>query len=58
MREKLKEIGAYIFRRWEERPGYPHPGLRILPPFLLEALAYLIGLSTLYLVRAYLWAII
>lgn len=36
MREKLKKIVAYIFRSWEDEPGYTHPRLKILPPFLLE----------------------
>ena len=34
MRDKLKKIVAYIFRSWEDEPGYPHPRLKILPPFL------------------------
>jgi len=58
MREKFKNIVAYIFRSWEDEPGYTHPRLRILPPFLLELLAYLIGLSILYQVGVYLWRFI
>ena len=27
MRDKLKKIVAYIFRSWEDEPGYPHPRL-------------------------------
>jgi hypothetical protein len=58
MREKLKKIIAYIFRSWENEPTLPHPGLKIIPPFFLELLAYLIGLSILYQIGAYLWSII
>jgi len=58
MREKLKKILAYIFRSWEDSPGYTHPILKILPPFFFELLAYLIGLAILYQIGAYLWSII
>jgi hypothetical protein len=58
MREKFKKIVAYIFRSWEDEPGYTHPRLRILPPFLLELLAYLIGVAILYHTGAYLWSLI
>jgi hypothetical protein len=56
MREKFKKIVAYIFRSWEDEPEPTHPRLRILPPFLLELLAYLIG--SLYQVGPYLWRFI
>jgi len=58
MRDKIKKIVAYIFRSWDDEPGYTYPRLKILPPFLFELLAYLIGLSILYQVGAYLWSII
>jgi hypothetical protein len=58
MREKLKKIVAYIFRSWEDEQKYIHSSLRILPPFLLELLAYLIGLSILYQIVVYLWSLI
>jgi len=58
MREKLKKIFAYIFRSWEDEPGYTHPRLKILPPFFLELLAYLIGLAILYQIVVYLWRFI
>jgi hypothetical protein len=58
MREKLKKIVAYIFRSWEDEPGYTHIGLKILPPFFFELIAYLIGLSILYQIGLYLWSII
>lgn len=58
MRDKLKKIVAYIFRSWEDEPGYTHPRLKILPPFFLELLAYLIGLAILYQIGVYLWSII
>jgi hypothetical protein len=56
MRERLKNIVAYIFRSWEDEPELPHPRLRILPPFLLELLSYLIGLAILYQVVVYIWS--
>jgi len=58
MRDKLKKIVAYIFRSWEDEPGYTHPRLKILPPFFFELIAYLIVLAILYQIRAYLWSII
>jgi len=58
MREKFKKIVAYIFRSWEDEPGYTHPRLKILPPFFLEVIAYLIVLAILYQIGAYLWSII
>jgi hypothetical protein len=44
MKQKLKKIVAYIFRSWEDEPSYTHPlnKYKILPPFLLELLGYLI----------------
>ena len=36
MRENLKKILAYITRSWEDKPGYTHPRLRILPPIVIE----------------------
>jgi len=53
MRDKLKKIVAYIFRSWEDEPGYTHPRLKILPPFFFELLAYLIVLAILYLNESY-----
>jgi hypothetical protein len=58
MRDRLKNIAAYIFRGWEDEPGYTYPGLKILPPFLFELIAYLIALSMLYQIVAYLWSLI
>jgi len=58
MREKLKKIVAYIFRIWEDEPGYTHTRLKILPPFFFELLAYFIVLAILYQIGAYLWSII
>ena len=58
MREKLKKIVAYIFRSWDEEPGYTHPRLKIIPPILLELIAYLFGLSILYQIVVCLWNII
>jgi hypothetical protein len=56
MKAKLKKIGAYIFRSWEDEPGYTPARLKILPPFLLELIAYLIGLFILYQIGSYLWS--
>jgi hypothetical protein len=56
MREKLKKIVAYILRTWEDERRPPPARLRILPPFLLELLSYLIGSAILYQVGAYLWS--
>ena len=58
MRDKLKKIVAYIFRSWEDEPGYTYPLLKILPPFFFELLAYLIGLAILYQIGAFFWSII
>jgi hypothetical protein len=54
MREKFKKTVAYIFRSWEDEPGYTHPRLRILPPFAYELLGYLLGALILYQVIRYL----
>ena len=58
MREKFKKIVAYIFRSWEDEPGYTHPILKILPPFFFELIFYLIALAILYQIGVYLWSII
>jgi len=58
MRDKINKLLKHIFRSWEDEPGYTHPRLKILPPFLLELLAYLIGLAILYQIGAYLWKLI
>jgi hypothetical protein len=58
MRDKLKKIVAYIFRSWEDEPGYTHPQMKFIPPFFFELIAYLIGLAILYQIGAYLWSII
>jgi hypothetical protein len=56
MREKLKKIVAYIFRSWEDEPGYTDPRLKIIPPFFFEIIAYLIALAILYKISLYLWS--
>jgi len=58
MRDKLKNIVAYIFRSWEDEPNYPHPKMRLIPPFFFELIAYLIALAILYKIILYLWSII
>jgi hypothetical protein len=58
MRTKLKKIVAYIFRSWEEEPGYTHPRIKILPPFFYKLLTYLIALAILYQIVIYLYNLI
>jgi len=58
MRNKLKKIVAYIFRGWEDEPTQIDRRVKLLPPFFLELLAYLIGLAILYQIGVYLWSII
>ena len=58
MRDKLKKIVAYIFRNWEDEPGYTHPQIKSIPPFFFELIAYLIGLAILYQIGVYLWSTI
>jgi hypothetical protein len=58
MRDKLKKIVAHIFRSWEDEPANTHPRLKILPPFFLELISYLMALAILYQIGAYLWSII
>jgi len=55
MRDKLKRIGAYIFRGWNKEPGYTHPNIKILPPFVFELIAYLLALSVIYQALLYLF---
>lgn len=55
MRYRIKKIVAYIFRSWDNEPEPPHPRLKILPPFLFELLAYLLGIVILYQLVVYLW---
>jgi len=58
MRDKLKNLKNYFFRGWEHEPGYTHPRLKIIPPILLELIAYIMGLFILYQIVVYLWSII
>jgi len=58
MRERIKKIRAYIFRGWEDEPTKPHPRLKIIPPFILEAISYLIGLAIILNIISYLWSLI
>jgi hypothetical protein len=57
MREKLKKAIAYIFRSWEDEPGYTQQRIKFLPPFFFELLSYLIGLAILYHLIGYLWSL-
>jgi len=58
MRDKLTKIKRYIFRGWDNEPTNPHPRLKILPPFFLEIISYLIGIAIIYQIGAYLWSLI
>jgi hypothetical protein len=58
MRERIKKIRAYIFRGWEDEPTKPHPRLKIIPPFILEAISYLIGVVIIFKIISYLWSLI
>jgi len=56
MKEKLKKVVAYIFRSWEDETSPPpHPRMKIISPFMLEVILYLIVLSILSRVGVYLW---
>jgi hypothetical protein len=58
MRERLKVIIAYLFRGWENEPTKPHPRIKIIPPFILEAISYLIGVAIIFKIISYLWSLI
>jgi hypothetical protein len=58
MKTKLSKIIAYIFRGWEDEPKYTHPLLKLFAPFILELIAYLIGLSILYQISLNLFKLI
>jgi len=55
MRDKIKTVLTYIFRGWEDEPGYIYPRMKILPPFFYKLLAIAGGLSILYQLGVYLW---
>jgi len=58
MRDKIKIIIAYIFRSWEDEPILPHPGLKIIPPFIFEAISYIIIIGIVYKIIYYLFSLI
>jgi hypothetical protein len=53
MREKLKKIVAYIFRSWEEEPGYTPKRFKILPPVFYEILGYMLAVFILFEILKY-----
>jgi hypothetical protein len=55
--KRIKKIIGYIFRGWDKEGPYIHPGLKILPPFFYELLAYLIALGILLQIGLYLFSI-
>jgi hypothetical protein len=58
MRDKIKVITAYVFRAWEDETIKPHPVLKIMPPFFIEAISYLIGIAIILKIISYLWSLI
>lgn len=58
MIDKIKVIRAYIFRSWRDEPGYTHPRIKIIPPFIIEAISYLIGIAIILKIISYLWSLI
>jgi hypothetical protein len=58
MRDKLKNLKNYIFRGWDEEPGYTHPLIKIIPPILIELSAYFLGLFILYQIGLYIYKLI
>jgi hypothetical protein len=53
--KRIKRIVKYIFRGWDKEDYNTHPGLKILPPFFYELLAYLIALGLLIQLGLYLF---
>jgi hypothetical protein len=53
MRERLKVIITYIFRGWEDEPTLPHPLIKIIPPFIIELVSYLIGIAIVLKIISY-----
>jgi len=53
--KKIKRILRYIFRGWDKEDYNTHPGLKILPPFFYELLAYFIALGLLIQLGLYLF---
>jgi len=58
MRDRVKLIKAYIFRSWEDEPGYTHPRIKIIPPFILELIFYTIVVFIIFKIISYLWSLI
>lgn len=44
-KELKSKILKYIFRSWKDEPIQPHPLLKIIPPFILELIAYLMAIA-------------
>jgi hypothetical protein len=58
MIEKIKDIIAYVFRGWDSEPGYTPNKLKIIPPFLFEALSYLLLIGIIFKALSYLWSLL
>lgn len=54
MKELIATALRHITRDWSEDERPPHPRLRIVPPFIIEALAYLLAVAvTINLVSSF-----
>jgi hypothetical protein len=49
----IEKIKNYIFRSWEEEPGYTPKRFKILPPIFYEILAYMLVVFILYEILKY-----
>ena len=58
MRDILKKLKEHIFRSWEDEPGYTHPVLKIVPPFIIEILSYFLGAIIIFKIISYLFSLI
>jgi hypothetical protein len=50
MKDKIKN---YIFRNWEEEPGYTPKRFKILPPIFYEILGYMLAVFILFEILKY-----
>ncbi len=50
----MKKAFQYMTRNWSEYERPPHPLIELIPPFFIEVMAYLLGLSLVYHAGEYL----
>lgn len=56
MKLSVKKIIAYVTRGWDNEPGgAPHPRLKILPPFLIELLSYVLLITIIASILSWLY---